>query len=95
MRKLICIFSIWILLAACEKSQKCPETVLITQEGTPCHAWGIKVGSNIYPVDTIPANFQQDNIPACVEYELYQDARACVCCGGTWARIIAISALED
>jgi hypothetical protein len=76
------------VLASCNKN-KC-RSATITQNGTPCSYWGIKVGIRTYPVDSIPDNFKTEGTVVCVDYELYQDKRDCACCGGTRARLKSI-----
>ena len=73
----------------CRKNPTC-KTVTITQSGTLCSNWGVKIGANTYPSGNIPDNFKEEGKIACVEYELYEDKRLCVCCGGTWANIKSI-----
>lgn len=91
MRYLFIIFCFFFLgITACNKKDQC-NTVTITQIGTPCSAWGIKVNSQIYPSNTIPANFQKEGLEVCAGYTLFEDMRMCACCGGTWADITFIS----
>jgi hypothetical protein len=81
------------LIASCSKGNKDNDdcvAVTITQSGTPCGAWGIKVASDVYPSNNIPSQYQQEGVAVCVVYELYQDPRVCACCGGTWADIKSI-----
>lgn len=61
--------------------------VMITQSGTPCSNWGIKVGNTTYPSTNIPDEFKVEGRMVCAVYDLYQDMRLCACCGGTWANI--------
>jgi len=77
----------------CSKKENCL-TATITQSGTPCSAWGIKVG-NVYPSTNIPDEFKQEGLQVCVEYELYDDMRLCACCGGKWANIKSIKLTAD
>src|SRR5438034_3798488 len=75
------------LIASCSKNSKTSDDcvgVTITQSGTSCGVWGIKVSGTVYPSNNIPAQFQQEGMSVCAVYELYQDMRACACCGGTW-----------
>ncbi|MGQ0738811.1 MAG: hypothetical protein ACT4OJ_07100 [Bacteroidota bacterium] len=62
-------------ISACKKSSNC-NSVTITQSGTPCGVWGIKVNNNSYPSNNIPANYQQEGLIVCAEYDLYDDMRA-------------------
>lgn len=78
---------------ACSKKNDC-KTATITQSGLPCSNWGIQVG-NTYPSANIPVEFKHEGLQVCVEYELYEDMRACACCGGTWANIKSIKLPED
>lgn len=78
--------SMILILAACRKHNYCTE-VTITQSGTPCSSWGIRVNGITYPSGSIPASFQQEGITVCADYELYDDMRLCACCGGAWAKI--------
>jgi hypothetical protein len=80
--------------AACNKSKTC-NTVTITQSGTPCGIWGIKINSGTYPSNNIPAIYQQEGLVVCSNYELYDDMRACACCGGSWAKINSMSLPEE
>jgi len=87
----IIFLSFVILIASCsKKSSKASDNcvaVEVTQSGTPCGSWGIKINGNVYPSNNIPAQFQQEGATVCAVYELYQDMRVCACCGGTWADI--------
>ncbi|MDP4261975.1 MAG: hypothetical protein Q8941_05535 [Bacteroidota bacterium] len=74
------------LFAACHKQNSCTQ-VTITQSGMPCSQWGIRVNNHTYPSNSIPVSFQREGLVVCTEYELYEDPRACACCGGTWAKI--------
>ena len=87
MRLLLAIVTI-LVLASCHKN-KC-HIATITQSGTPCSFWGIKLGTQTYPADSIPDNFKIEGNVVCVDYELYSDYRMCPCCGGTRARIKSI-----
>jgi hypothetical protein len=80
---------------ACTKNNNDCTEVTITQSGTPCSVWGIKINGNIYPSISIPASFQQEGITVCADYELYEDMRACACCGGTWAKINSMKNLDE
>jgi hypothetical protein len=73
--------------AACTKNSNDCTAVIVTQSGTPCGAWGIKVNGTTYPSNNIPDEFKQEGKNVCANYELYEDMRACACCGGTWATI--------
>jgi hypothetical protein len=87
------ILTFWMMLAftgfSCRKKNNC-NLVTITQSGTPCSIWGIKVNGNLYPSGNIPVSYQQEGRVACATYTLYEDLRLCICCGGTWANIISI-----
>ena len=91
------LFLLFICLAftgvSCKKNVTCI-TATITQIGTPCSQWGIKI-NQIYPSSNIPLEFQQEGLMVCVEYELYEDMRVCACCGGTWANIKSIKLPAD
>ena len=78
-----------LVIISCNKKDENTDcvAVTITQSGTPCSNWGIKVGSNTYPSANIPTEFQQEGKTVCANYNLYQDMRLCACCGGTWANI--------
>jgi hypothetical protein len=77
--------------SACRKSKNTDNNdctaVTITQSGTVCGNWGIKANGITYPSNNIPSQFQQEGITVCASYDLYEDMRACACCGGTWANI--------
>jgi hypothetical protein len=79
---------------SCKKKNSCNVTATITQSGTSCSQWGINV-SQIYPSNNIPPEFQHEGLMVCVEYNLYEDMRACACCGGTWANIKSIKLPGD
>jgi hypothetical protein len=87
---LIILFCLVLVSTGCSKKNitynDCT-AVTVTQSGTPCGVWGIKVNANVYPSNTIPAEFQQEGLFVCANYDLYQDLRLCACCGGTWAKI--------
>src|SRR5215471_6093209 len=90
--KYLLIISLMVLsIVACSKKTSNDNSncaaVEITQSGTPCGSWGIKSNGNVYPSTNIPTQFQQEGITVCADYDLYQDTRACACCGGTWADI--------
>jgi hypothetical protein len=81
-----------LLLAVSSSCNKKNDTddctgVIITQTGTACSSWGIKVNGVTYPSSNIPAEFQREGASACASYNLYEDMRLCACCGGTWANI--------
>ena len=82
------------LLFSCHKRNGCNITATITQIGTPCSSWGIKVG-NTYPSYNIPDQFKIEGLQVCVEYELYEDLAVCPCCGGIRARIIDMNIPPD
>ncbi|HWI91721.1 MAG TPA: hypothetical protein VNT20_10625 [Flavisolibacter sp.] len=88
MRVLLFAILLLVLLASCHRN-KC-NIATVTQSGTPCSSWGIKLGTQTYPADSIPDNFKREGLLVCVNYELYSDNRMCPCCGGTWARIKSI-----
>jgi hypothetical protein len=88
MRPGILILILSVLIAGCSKN-RCKQAI-ITQAGTPCNVWGIKINNQTYPADSIPLVFKTEGTIVCVDYELYEDMRLCVCCGGTWVRIISI-----
>ena len=58
---------------SCGKENNCT-TATITQSGTPCSWWGIKVGTT-YPSYNIPDQFKQKGLQVCVEYELYEGSK--------------------
>jgi hypothetical protein len=69
--------------------------VKITDSAPGCAGWGIVVNGIKYPSSTIPAAFQQNAITVCADYDLYEDMRACACCGGTWAKINSMNYVGD
>lgn len=77
------LFCFLLIIIACNKKDQC-NTVIVTQSGTPCSLWGIKVNSQTYPSNTIPADFQKEGLVVCAGYTLFEDLRMCACCGGTW-----------
>jgi len=85
---------IGIAITSCRKKEDCSITATITQSGLSCSNWGIQVG-NTYPSANIPDEFKQEGLQVCVSYELYEDMRACACCGGTWANIKFITLPAD
>ena len=77
---------------SCRKSNDCHCPVLnkcatIVQVASHCNSFGIKVNGMEYPSANIPVQFQVVGMKVCVNYNLYEDLRLCVCCGGTWADI--------
>jgi hypothetical protein len=84
----ILILILIVLTLSCSKS-KCKKAI-VTETGTPCAFWGIKINNQIYPADSIPQAFKTEGTVVCVDYELYEDMRLCACCGGTWAKIISM-----
>lgn len=89
----VLLFFLVISFISCGKENECT-TATITQTGTPCSRWGIKVGTT-YPSYNIPDQFKIEGLQVCVEYELYEDPAVCPCCGGTTARIINMSLTLD
>jgi hypothetical protein len=67
-----------------------------------CYAdtvWGIKVENKTYPVDftsdTIPAEFQQEGLKVCIQYDTAMYFFMCPCCyDGPYAKIISIQKAE-
>jgi hypothetical protein len=92
MKYLFIILASLFLNSACKKSNDCT-VVIITNSAPGCGGWGIMVKGTKYPSSDIPSAFQQNGLPVCVKYELYNDTRYCACCGGTWATIISIKNL--
>ena len=86
----IVLILVSITQTRCNKKENCLISATITQSGTPCSNWGIKVG-NTYTSANIPDRFKQEGLQVCVDYELYEDMRLCACCGGTWANIKSMS----
>ena len=82
-----------LIAVSCEKN-KC-NSVTITQTGTPCSMWGIKKNGITYVVDSLGDTFKQEGLVVCAKYELYEDMRLCVCCGGPKAKIISMSLLPE
>jgi len=88
MKSLFIILACLVINAAdCKKSKGDCTSVTITNVSPGCPGWGILVKGTIYPSNNIPLAFQQNNIVVCATYELYEDMRMCVCCGGTRANI--------
>jgi hypothetical protein len=80
---------------ACHKYNNCncPATEVcatIVKIPANCDNFGIETGGQSYPALNIPSAYQQVGKKVCVSFELYQDTRLCVCCGGTWADIKSI-----
>lgn len=88
----IFLFCFVLATSACNKKEDDCTLVTITNSAPGCGGWGIVVNGTKYPSRNIPSEFQQNNIAVCVSYELYEDAGACACCGGTWANIKSIEA---
>ena len=87
---LILLISVVFFTSCSKKNSKATDdcvAVIVTQLGTPCGQWGIKINSNTYPSNNIPSQFQQEGLTVCANYDLFDDARACACCGGTWADV--------
>ena len=94
MKKLLLVIcSLALVITACRKHNDC-NRVDITNSAPGCGGWGIVLNGVKYPSANIPAPFQQDGITVCADYELYEDMRACVCCGGTWAKINSMKNLN-
>ena len=91
---LLAICSTILVLTACRKNNDCTR-VIITNSAPGCGGWGIVVNGIEYPSATIPSVFQQNGITVCADYELYEDMRACACCGGTWAKINSMRNLNE
>jgi len=80
-------FLILLLQTGCTKNNDNCVTTTITNSAPGCGGWGIVVNGKKYPSSNIPLEFQTDGIQVCAKYELYEDMRLCVRCGGTWANI--------
>jgi hypothetical protein len=91
---LLAICSTILVLTACRKNNDCTR-VIITDSAPGCGGWGIVVNGVKYPSATIPSAFQQNGLTVCADYELYDDMRACACCGGTWAKINSMRNLNQ
>ncbi|HEX6332975.1 MAG TPA: hypothetical protein VFZ78_02045 [Flavisolibacter sp.] len=79
------------LLFSCDK--KCDDgctPATITQSAPTCEGWGIVVNGVTYSSLNVPVNFREAGRVVCVEYRLYEDARKCACCGGTYADILSM-----
>ena len=90
MKQLLTILAVLgLTLNACTKNHKIQDCIIVTITGSAagCGGWGIVVHGIKYPSGNIPTEFQQDGMTVCANYELYEDMRLCVCCGGTWANI--------
>jgi len=90
MRYLIIIYAfLAIQFVGCTKADKHRDCTVVTISNSApgCGGWGIVVHGVKYPSGNIPQEFQQDGMMVCANYELYEDMRMCVCCGGTWADI--------
>lgn len=70
-----------------EEGSCTPVTIKQVGTGTGCAAWAIRVNDVYYISDNIPDEFKRDDLSVCANYELYEDMRLCVCCGGTRANI--------
>jgi hypothetical protein len=95
-KQLLTIISILtIAFIGCTKQHKGQDCtiVTITQSASGCSGWGIVVHGVKYPSENIPTEFQHDGMEVCANYELYEDMRMCICCGGTWANITSIRKL--
>jgi hypothetical protein len=87
---LILLFFLIIQTTACKKNNDSCSIVTITNSAPGCGGWGITVNGTKYPSANIPSQFQHDGQTVCATYDLYDDMRACSCCGGTWAQIKAM-----
>ena len=83
----IMLFFLVIQHISCKKSGNNCSVVTITNSAPGCGGWGIIVNGIKYPSSSIPSQFQQDGKTVCATYDLYDDMRACACCGGVWAQI--------
>jgi len=71
-----------------KKNDECQAvTIVMVGTGTGCAAWAINVKGVNYISDNIPDQFKMDGRVVCAKFELYEDLRLCVCCGGTRANI--------
>ena len=82
-----------ITYSSCKKNN-CNSATVVQVTGS-CPDWAIRVNSVVYRADSIPDPYKIDGASFCVEYALYEDMRACACCGGTRARITSITALPE
>ena len=85
--------TITLLVLSCQKEKDC-EVATITNNANGCGNWGIEVNKKTYPSQNIPDRFKQDGLKVCTVYDLYNDLRVCICCGGQWADIQTIEAYE-
>jgi hypothetical protein len=81
------VLTIFLIVFACKKEKDNCHQAIITNSAPGCEGWGILVDGKKYPSGNIPDQFKQDGLTVCTVYELYTDARMCVCCGGMWANI--------
>jgi hypothetical protein len=96
MKKLLLLVtcSLVLMVTACRKTNDCT-AVTITDSARGCGGWGIVVNGVKYPSADIPSKFQHNGIVVCANYELYEDMRACACCGGTWAKINSMKNFDE
>jgi hypothetical protein len=86
---LLCFAMQYVSCTKADKHRDCT-VATITNSAPGCGGWGIVVKGTKYPSGNIPQEFQQDGMVVCANYELYEDMRLCVCCGGTWANITSM-----
>lgn len=95
MRYFLAILTLVVLtISGCEKDDCNKVTITRVGTGTACAEWAIKQNADTYRVDSIPAQYQQEGMVVCADYNLYEDLRMCPCCGGVRASIISISKPE-
>jgi hypothetical protein len=65
--------------------------VTINKTPLPCVVWGVTLNGKTYPAENLPAEFEQEGLAACIEYELIPAPPAeCTCCG-TKIRVVSIT----
>ncbi len=85
-----CVALAIIIFSSCKKhTDNCTHATVISESGG-CQRWLVKIDKDSFPSGNIPAEFQVKNLEVCITYNLYNDPRECVCCGGTWADIKTI-----
>jgi hypothetical protein len=91
MKKVILLLFITLFYTCNKNDDDCANSVIITNTAPSCDGWGIIVSGTKYPSMNIPDQFKEAGLVVCATYELYDDLRLCVCCGGKYADIKKMS----
>ena len=90
---IIALCLVIMLAAGCNKdtTDKNCTAATINQTSPFCTAWGVTVNGTTYRAENLPAEYEQEGLGVCVEYEINPGPPiGCACCGST-IKIISIS----